>query len=175
MSLIHIAGKTLSRLARYIGKSKFALLGIVLLTVVIAFADLVGPKLQQLAIDTITVTDGVVKVDFQAMLTYIAIMSGFFVFSALLTLCLLYTSYKYGFIQRYPQSKSSVTKSSHYADHYRYVGYPHALAMMRKDVYKRQGIITSPKYSEDQANYISPITCGASALCVPANLSLIHI
>ena len=31
------------------------------------------------------------------------------------------------------------------------------------------GIITSPKYSEDQANYISPITCGASALCVPAN------
>lgn len=80
------AGKTLSRLARYIGKSKFALLGIVLLTVVIAFADLVGPKLQQLAIDTITVTDGVVKVDFQAMLTYIAIMSGFFVFSALLTL-----------------------------------------------------------------------------------------
>lgn len=80
------AGKTLSRLARYIGKSKFALLGLVLLTVVIAFADLVGPKLQQLAIDTITVTDGVVKVDFQAMLTYIAIMSGFFVFSALLTL-----------------------------------------------------------------------------------------
>lgn len=80
------AGKTFSRLARYIGKSKFALLGIVLLTVVIAFADLVGPKLQQLAIDTITVTDGVVKVDFQAMLTYIAIMSGFFVFSALLTL-----------------------------------------------------------------------------------------
>lgn len=80
------AGRTLSRLARYIGKSKFALLGLVLLTVVIAFADLVGPKLQQLAIDTITVTDGVVKVDFQAMLTYIAIMSGFFVFSALLTL-----------------------------------------------------------------------------------------
>ena len=80
------AGKTLSRLARYIGKSKFALLGLVLLTVVIAFADLVGPKLQQLAIDTITVTDGVVKVDFQAMLTYIAIMIGFFVFSALLTL-----------------------------------------------------------------------------------------
>lgn len=42
--------------------------------------------------------------------------------------------YKYGFIQRYPQSKSSVTKSSHYADHYRYVGYPHALAMMRNDL-----------------------------------------
>ena len=29
------------------------------------------------------------------------------------------------------------------------------------------GIVTSPKYDEDQKEYISPITCSAASLCVP--------
>lgn len=80
------AGKTFSRLARYIGKSRITLLLLIFLTIVIALADLVSPKLQQLAIDTITVDGGAVHVDFPLMLKYLAAMSVFFLLSALLTL-----------------------------------------------------------------------------------------
>lgn len=80
------AGKTFSRLARYIGKSRITLLLLIFLTIVIALTDLVSPKLQQLAIDTITVDGGAVHVDFPLMLKYLAAMSVFFLLSALLTL-----------------------------------------------------------------------------------------
>ncbi len=80
------AGKTFSRLARYIGKSRITLLLLIFLTIVIALTDLVSPKLQQLAIDTITVDGGAVHVDFPLMLKYLAAMSAFFLLSALLTL-----------------------------------------------------------------------------------------
>lgn len=80
------AGKTFSRLARYIGKSRISLLLLIFLTIVIALTDLVSPKLQQLAIDTITVDGGTVHVDFPLMLKYLAAMSVFFLLSALLTL-----------------------------------------------------------------------------------------
>ena len=80
------AGKTFSRLARYIGKSRITLLLLIFLTIVIALTDLVSPKLQQLAIDTITVDGGTVHVDFPLMLKYLAAMSVFFLLSALLTL-----------------------------------------------------------------------------------------
>lgn len=80
------AGKSLSRLARYIGKSRVTLLILILLTVIIAVTDLVSPKLQQLAIDTITVVDGKVQVDFSLMLKYLAAMCVFFLISATLTL-----------------------------------------------------------------------------------------
>ena len=80
------AGKTFSRLARYIGKSRITLVLLIFLTIVIALTDLVSPKLQQLAIDTITVDGGAVYVDFPLMLKYLAAMSVFFLLSALLTL-----------------------------------------------------------------------------------------
>lgn len=80
------AGKTFSRLARYIGKSRITLVLLIFLTIVIALTDLVSPKLQQLAIDTITVDSGTVHVDFPLMLKYLAAMSVFFLLSALLTL-----------------------------------------------------------------------------------------
>lgn len=80
------AGKTFSRLARYIGKSRITLVLLIFLTIVIVLTDLVSPKLQQLAIDTITVDGGAVHVDFPLMLKYLAAMSVFFLLSALLTL-----------------------------------------------------------------------------------------
>ena len=80
------AGKTFSRLARYIGKSRITLVLLIFLTIVIALTDLVSPKLQQLAIDTITVDGGAVHVDFPLMLKYLSAMSVFFLLSALLTL-----------------------------------------------------------------------------------------
>ncbi len=79
------AKKTLVRLAKYIGKSRVILIAIVALTIIVALTDLVGPKLQQLAIDTISVIDGRVTVDLEAMLTYLAIMGVFFIISAALT------------------------------------------------------------------------------------------
>lgn len=80
------AGKTFSRLARYIGKSRITLVLLIFLTIVIALTDLVSPKLQQLAIDTITVDGGAVHVDFPLMLKYLGAMSVFFLLCALLTL-----------------------------------------------------------------------------------------
>ena len=80
------AGKTFSRLARYIGKSRITLVLLIFLTIVIALTDLVSPKLQQLAIDTITVDGGAVHVDFPLMLKFLAAMSVFFLLCALLTL-----------------------------------------------------------------------------------------
>lgn len=79
------AKKTLVRLAKYIGKSRVILLAIVLLTVIVSLTDLIGPKLQQLAIDTISVVDGRVTVDLEAMLGYLAIMGVFFIISASLS------------------------------------------------------------------------------------------
>ncbi len=42
---------------------------------------------------------------------------------------LLNNSYKYGFVQRYPEGKSTVTGVQNYAEAYRYVGIPHAKHM----------------------------------------------
>ncbi len=79
-------GKSLSRLAKYIGKSKFTLLALIALTLMITLTDLISPTLQQKAIDTITVTDGVVSVDMEAMLGYIVKMCVIFLLGAVLTL-----------------------------------------------------------------------------------------
>lgn len=63
--------------------------------------------------------------------------------------------YKYGFIQRYPDSKASVTKSGHYADHYRYVGYPHALAMMRNDLALEEYLtVLASRHRYDGTHYV---------------------
>lgn len=63
--------------------------------------------------------------------------------------------YKYGFIQRYPESKASTTKSSHYAEHYRYVGYPHALAMMRNDLCLEEYLaVLAARHSYSDTHYV---------------------
>ena len=63
--------------------------------------------------------------------------------------------YKYGFVRRYPESKASVTKSGHYAEHYRYVGYPHALAMMRNDLTLEEYLtVLATRHRYDGTHYI---------------------
>lgn len=63
--------------------------------------------------------------------------------------------HKYGFIQRYPDSKASVTKSGHYAEHYRYVGYPHALAMTRNDLSLEEYLtVLASRHSYDSTHYV---------------------
>ena len=74
--------KTLKRLFKYVGKSKlliFALLGIML---VVTVSDLAGPALQGAAINTISVVDGKVSVDFESMCVFLGVMAVLFVISA---------------------------------------------------------------------------------------------
>ena len=66
--------KTLGRLLRYVGKSRlliFLLLGIM---VIVTLSDLAGPALQGAAISTITVSEGGLSVDLDAMLGYLTVM-----------------------------------------------------------------------------------------------------
>lgn len=63
--------------------------------------------------------------------------------------------YKYGFVQRYTDGKASVTHSAHYSEHYRYVGYPHALAMMRNDLCLEEYLaVLAARHSYDSTHYI---------------------
>ncbi len=77
---------SLIRLAKYIGKSRVTLIALILLTLLIAVTELAGPKLQQEAIDTISVADGAISVDLNSMLKYLAIMCAVFLLCALMTL-----------------------------------------------------------------------------------------
>lgn len=72
------ARQTIRRLFKYIGKSKYAIILLIAAISIVTVADLFGPKLQQKAIDTITVT-GVDKnakyaVDFDKLVMYLGIM-----------------------------------------------------------------------------------------------------
>ena len=74
------AGRTLGRLLKYIGKSKLLVISLILIMVLVTVSDLMGPALQGLAIDTITLNEetGRFAVDMEAMLTYLAIMGVMF-------------------------------------------------------------------------------------------------
>ena len=72
------ARQTIRRLFRYIGKSKYAIILLVAAISIVTVADLFGPKLQQKAIDTITVTgfdkNAKYAVDFDKLVMYLGIM-----------------------------------------------------------------------------------------------------
>lgn len=78
--------QALIRLIKYIGKSRLLVLLLVGIVLLATLAELMGPALQGAAIDTITLVDGKLHVDFEAMVTYLAIMGALFVFSAILHL-----------------------------------------------------------------------------------------
>ncbi len=60
-------GKTIWRLISYIGRSKYAVLGLLLIISAVTVADLFGPTLQGKAIDAFQMVDGKLTVDFDAM------------------------------------------------------------------------------------------------------------
>lgn len=76
------AGKTLSRLLKYIGKSKLLILCLIGIMVVVTISDLAGPALQGAAIDTIQVQDGRLTVNWKAMTGYLTAMGILFALSA---------------------------------------------------------------------------------------------
>ncbi len=80
------ATKTLKRLLGYIGKSKLLVITLVIIMAIVTVTDLAGPAMQGAAIDTITIKDGALSVDMQALTVYLAIMAGLFIVSASMSL-----------------------------------------------------------------------------------------
>lgn len=81
------AKKTISRLLRYIGKSGFLLIALLVIMIAVTGAELLGPFFQAKAIDCISVdpNTGKLTVDFTAMLHALVAMGVIFVCSALLS------------------------------------------------------------------------------------------
>jgi len=80
------ATKTLKRLLGYIGKSKLLVITLIAIMVIVTVTDLAGPAMQGAAIDTIKITDGALSVNMQALMGYLAIMTGLFIISASMSL-----------------------------------------------------------------------------------------
>ena len=79
--------KALARLLRYVGKSKMLIFVLITIMALSTVAELAGPALQGLAIDTIKVTsDGSLSVDLKKMLVYLLFMGVLFALSAVLHL-----------------------------------------------------------------------------------------
>ncbi|MBQ7591131.1 MAG: ABC transporter ATP-binding protein [Clostridia bacterium] len=76
------AKATLGRLLKYIGRSRITLILIISLTVVVTVLELFGPRFQQKAIDTFSLKDGKLTVDFGSLVTFLALMAAFSLVSA---------------------------------------------------------------------------------------------
>lgn len=79
------ARRTLGKLLRYIGRSKylfFALLGVMLLITVM---NLLGPKIQQIAIDCITPKEGRSGIEREKLISTLFVLAGVYAGSAVLT------------------------------------------------------------------------------------------
>lgn len=77
--------KTIRRLIAYIGKSKGILLSLIVIMVAVTIIDIIGPYLQQRAIDTISFEDGKLIAEFGKMRIYLGIMVILFIVSAVMT------------------------------------------------------------------------------------------
>ena len=69
------------KLMRYIGKSRYLVVAIMITTLVTTFLSLLGPKLQGKAIDAITLTDGRLHVDFDSLIRNLVLMAVVYVAS----------------------------------------------------------------------------------------------
>ena len=79
--------QTLKRLLKYIGKSKLLVIALIAIMAAVTVSDLAGPALQGAAINTIKVDEaGVISVDLEAMIGYLAAMGVLFFCSAALGL-----------------------------------------------------------------------------------------
>ena len=79
--------RTIARLLRYIGRSGYLFLALLIFMALTTLADLFGPMLQQLAIDTIRVADDGLQIDLDAMFGYLTVMGIMFAFGACMSLC----------------------------------------------------------------------------------------
>ncbi len=66
---------TLGKLIKYIGRSKYAVILIVITTIITTLLSLLGPTLQGKAIDAITITDQRLSVDFDGLVKILVLMA----------------------------------------------------------------------------------------------------
>lgn len=76
---------TIKRLASYIGANKKLFVALLVSVVIVAVLNLVGPYLQGLAIDSITLGDGKININYDDMILYLALMLIVYVFSSIFT------------------------------------------------------------------------------------------
>lgn len=79
------AGKTLKRLIAYIGLSRYLLFSLLFVMLVITLLSLAGPTLQGRAIDTLSVKNGKLSVDFAKLAIILSILGATYVLSSLFT------------------------------------------------------------------------------------------
>lgn len=76
---------TLSKLMKYIGRSKYLLLGLLIFVIVIAILNLAGPALQAQAISAMTIDHEGAHVDFDKLYNVIIMMATVYILSSLFT------------------------------------------------------------------------------------------
>jgi ATP-binding cassette subfamily B protein len=79
-------GKTVLKLIRYIGRSKYLVFLIMFTTVVTTLLNLAGPRLQGQAIDAMTLCEGHLDVDFDSLVKTLVLMGLVYIASALMQL-----------------------------------------------------------------------------------------
>jgi len=88
------AKATIVKLVKYIGKSKYLVMLIMLTTIISTLLNLAGPSLQGKAIDSITIGEGRVSVDFDALVETLVLMGIVYICSALIQLAQGFASSK---------------------------------------------------------------------------------
>lgn len=78
--------RTLKRLLGYIGKSRALVIALIVIMVIVTVSDLLGPAMQGAAIDTISISNGEIRVDLASMVSYLVIMLVLGAISATMTL-----------------------------------------------------------------------------------------
>lgn len=79
--------KTIKRLFGYIGKNKYILITLLAIMLAVTVVDLLGPFFQQKAIDTITLDENNLSIDFKKLSFYLIVMAITFACNAVLYLC----------------------------------------------------------------------------------------
>ena len=79
-------GQTVLKLIRYIGRSRYLVLLIMLTTVLTSVLNSLGPRLQGKAINAMTLTDGHLDVDFDALVRTLVLMGVVYLASTLMQL-----------------------------------------------------------------------------------------
>ena len=93
--------KTLGKLFKYIGKSKYFLVSLLVIVCFIAALTLAGPALQAEAISAMTIEHGQLEVDFQKLITAVILMAIVYALSSLFTYLQGILAYR---LYTYPQT-----------------------------------------------------------------------
>ncbi len=104
---------TVGKLIRYIGKSKYLVLLILITTLATTALGLLGPLLQGMAIDTMTLGEGRLSVDFDALIRVLVTMAGVYVLSSLITMLQGFASAKISQTTVYTMRKDLFRKVSY--------------------------------------------------------------